>query len=57
MAIQGKIVCTDKAGSGYGIYEQYLKKNHIRNGLILFEGVGGGGVDPKSENHIRNVLI
>ena len=35
-----------------GVYEQY-KKNHIMNGLILFEG----GVDPKSENHIRNVLI
>ena len=31
-----------------------IKKNHIRNGLILFEG---GGVDPKSKNHIRNVLI
>ena len=39
---------------GYrGVYEQYLKKNHIRNGLILFEG----GVDPKTENHKRNVLI
>ena len=23
-----------------GVYEQYLKKNHIRNGLILFEGGG-----------------
>ena len=38
----------------WGVYEQYLKKNHIRNGLILTEG---GGVDTKSENHIRNVLI
>ena len=56
MAIQGKIVCTERqvVGMGYrGVYEQYYNKNHIRNRLILFEG----GLDPKSENHIRNVLI
>ena len=32
------------------IYAKYLKKNHIRNVLILFKG---GGADPKSENCIR----
>ena len=35
--IQGEIVCTDKAGSEYGVYAKY-NKNNIRNVLILFEG-------------------
>ena len=51
-------MCTKKAGSEYGIWggmcKLLLKKNHKRNFVILLER---GGVDPKSENHIRNVLI
>ena len=35
-------------------YMQNIKKNHIRNVLILFKR---GGVDPKSENHIKNILF
>ena len=42
---------------GYrGVYEQYLNKKSYKEWLNLVSR-GGGGVDPKSKNHIRNVLI
>ena len=39
-SIQGEIVCADKAHSEYGIWGVYVKKNHIRNVLILLKGGG-----------------
>ena len=41
---------------GYrGVYEQYKKKSYKEWLNLVWRG--GGGVDSKSENHIRNFLI